>query len=485
MERMKTFMRPLGRLVMLAAVMVAMGSATPWAQVSGSVPAQPDRPPELQLRELYPGITVDQNGTIRIRGEVVSHLTEKQVTRSIRGDPKTFAELMNGIERHNGNGTTFEPDESDLAEKEKAGQNQTKATPLPGVTMTEAKTTDLMSGSRSCINYSWVPTKNVCCLWCKKSFGGLYCCLYGDRFDIKYWEPSALIEVSCRNGYSMMNPGKVKGRGNNALQTCQGFNKPGNSRWFFEARVWAINGYDGGLRHQGAGPVNGERMRQCTMESTPGDLPWPGYKSNVPNGYAKKWDKFDRGTQNGPSGSWEGYISDGDPSWAQDGGGASVPNQAACQIGSVDMEKCWGPVTENGWVSHPNPKVAAALVAWRAHQKAVKSNKVSPAGKGGYKMAMEYPWLNYAGEHGASMGFESGGKKGSGCFQPGHSGPGWFGGKQPSEIPGLIAGLQQGDVTTVSEINPGVYIFTIWVQTSCTRFKTPIPTPLCHYEAYS
>lgn len=432
------------------------------------------------------GITVDPSGTVRIHDQVLPGVNERQVKRSYNKNPKAFLELMNRVER--GDVDLFKPDDSDMKDKLEADAKQPKATPLPGVTMTEAKTTDLMRESRSCIKYSWVPSPEMCCLWCK--CGTHSCCcpgMMGQRFDIKYWEPSALIEVSCRSGYSMMSPGKVKARGDTSLQACQGFNKPGNSRWFFEARVWAINGYDGGLRHQAAGPVNGERMRQCTMENTPGDLPWPPYKSNVPNGYAKKWDDFTRGAQNGPSGSWEAYISDKDPEWAKDGSGASVPDPSkTCKVGSVDMEGCWGPLTDNGWVSHPNPKVAAALVAWRAHEKAVKAKKVSPPGKGGgYKMAMEYPWLSYAGEHGKSMGFDDSGKKGSGCFQPGHSGPEWYGGKDPSEIPDLIAGLGQGDVTTVSEIGSGVYIFTVWVYTSCTRFKVLFPTPLCHYEAYS
>ncbi|RYG61398.1 MAG: hypothetical protein EON60_03670 [Alphaproteobacteria bacterium] len=464
---MKTYFGPVGRVAVLA-MMMAVLVASAWAQ----------------YRELYPGVTVDPTGTVRINGKIAPNTSEKDIKRAMRGDMQAFIDAITNKENPDVN--VFDKDDSDVPSKLDADKTRPKATPLPGVTMTEARTTDLMSESRSCINYSWSPGGRVCCKWCKKSFGGVYCCLWGDKFDIKYWEPSALIEVSCRNGYSMMSPGKVKGRGDPSLQSCVGFNKPGNSRWFFEARVWAINGYDGGLRHQGAGAVNGERMRQCTMESTPGDLPWPGYKSNVPNGYGKKWDDFTRGAQNGPSGSWEAYISDNDPTWAQDGGGSGVPNQKACKIGSSDLENCWGPMSENGWVSHPNPKVAAALVAWRAHEKAVKAKKVSPPGKGGgYKMALEYPWNTYAGDHAESMGVPGGGKKGSGCFQPGDSGPAWFGGKSPEEIPDLVAGLNQGNVTTVSEINPGVYIFTVWVYTSCTRYKVLMPTHLCHYRGHS
>lgn len=392
--------------------------------------------------------------------------------------PVMAADVLNGLES---------PDVNATDGKLETSEGKTERTPLPGLTMTPARTTDLMKGSKSCIEYSWSPgRKKFCCLGSK-----LNCKIWGNEYFINYWEPSALIEVSCRTGYSMINPGKVptRGGGETALQSCVGFNKPGNSRWFFEARVWAINGEDGGLRHQGAGGTNGERMRQCTMEKTPGDLPWPGYKDNVRHGYGKKWLDFGSnvGPQTGPAGSWEAYISDSDQAWALDAGSDSAPAQKACKIGGVDLANCWGPMSQNGWVSHPNPRVAAALVAWRAHDKALKAKKVSPDGGKGFQMAMEYPWIKYAGAHGASMGFENGGKTGSECFKPGDSGPAWFGGKTPEEIPGLVAGLQPGERATVSEINPGVYLFTVWVYTKCTRWTTKpkIPTPKCHYIGHN
>lgn len=350
--------------------------------------------------------------------------------------------------------------------------------------ITVAKTSDLMSGSKSCVKHDWKPTP-TCCRWKCSSHHPPVCVDHGSRYDISYWEPSEIIEVSCRSGYSMLKPGGVPTRGDAALQSCQGFNKPGNSRWFFEARSWAINGYDGGLRHQAMGGTVGEQVRQCTLQRGD-DLPIPGYPSNVAEGYGKKWTQFTRGSRNGPAGSWEGYISDGDPTWAKDGeGSATLPS--ACKIGGVDLPNCWGPVTENGWVTHPNPRIAAALVAWRAHEKARKANKVSPAGNGGYKMAMEYPFVKHAGAYGASMGVPGGNSKKNPdkCFQPGDSGPEWFGGQKPEAIPAMIKGLEQGQMASVAETSSGVFIFTIWVYTSCARFDTQsgFPTKLCYYDS--
>lgn len=353
----------------------------------------------------------------------------------------------------------------------------TAETNLPGLKITPAKTTDLMKGSKSCVQHNWA-SKTVCCKWCKRG-----CCKWANEYPIDYWEPSALIEVSCRNGYSMLKPG-LKGRGANMLQSCIGPNNMAKGRYFFEARVWLIDGDDGGVRHQAMGPNTGAQVKQCSMEKLNAvkfDIPATITKA----GYGIKWFQISPGSKNGPGGSYEAYISDNDPSWAQDdGAGGNVPSQAACKIGGVDLPNCWGPMTQTGWVTHPNPKVAAALVAWRAHQKA--GNKVSPADGQGYKMAMEYPFLKYSGDFGSSMGAPSGGKSGSKCFVPGDSGPDWFGGMKPEAIPDFVKGLQQGTQTSVAEVNPGVYIFTVWVHTSCIRYD-PIGGPYgkCYYKGLS
>ncbi len=378
-----------------------------------------------------------------------------------------------------------------------SGRNATVS--LPGVTMTPAKTTELMDKGPQCMNYKW-SSSGICCKWCCKR-GKCRCCpMYeGTKHNIAYWEPSEIIEVSCRTGYSMVAPGGVPSRlsryvegGGDATrmpQSCVGASKPGAQKWFFEARTWTINGFDGKLRHKAMGAVHGERARQCTL-ARGDDLPWPGLPGDKYWGYGVKWLKMKVGAATGPDGSWEGYVSDSDPNWAlETSGQPGSTSLSACAPGTNDMQNCWGPVTENGWVTHSNPKVAAALVAWRAHSKALKKNAVSQPGKkegtkDGYYMMMDYPYVGYAGAHGASMGMPNGGKTGSACFQPGDAGPTWYGGLTPGQIPSTVTGLTSGSIATAAEINPGVYIFTIWVHTSCTRYKFPAadPTPICHYR---
>ena len=363
---------------------------------------------------------------------------------------------------------------------ESAGAQDSGTASLPGVTMTPAKVTDLMKGSKSCVQHNW-NSSPVCCLY------GAFdtCILWANEYPIDYWEPSELIEVSCRQGYSMMKPG-IGGRSDARIQSCVGMNKPGGGRYFFEARVWAIDGAAGGVRHQAMGGNLGAQTKHCTMEKL------NQIKFDIPvtiseHGYGIKWNKFSRGPKNGPGGSWSAYVSDNDPAWAKDdGAGGSVPTMSECKAGSTDLANCWGPTNPTGWVTHSNPKVAAALVAWRAHLKARSMNKTSPADGKGYQMAMEFPFIKYGGEFAGSMGAPNGGKSGSKCFKPGDSGPDWYGGMAPTAIPDFVKGLQSGDVASVAEINPGVYIFTIWVHTSCIRYD-PLggPTPLCKYKGLS
>lgn len=348
--------------------------------------------------------------------------------------------------------------------------------------LTPATISDLMGQGESCMKYSWTPLARGVCCWgtgCSRHVKRNGCCpgptgwTKGDKFKIDYWEPSEVIEVSCRQGFSMLKPG-LSGRGNKVPQSCVGFNKPGNSRWFFEARVWAINGYDGGLRHQAMGSMRGERARQCTEAQGTGDTK----KGDVWGYGANKWKTFSRGGASGPGGSWEAYISDNDQTWAQDvGGTSSVPSQSACKAGAVDLANCWGSVNPTGWVSHPNPRVAAALVAWRAHTKALGMGKVSKPNGEGYKMAMDFPFPTYTGAYGQNMGMPGGSKTGSACFKPGDAGPEWWGGKDPEAIPALLKSLNEGKLTSVAEVNSGVYIFTVWVKTKCIRWDVNPKSP--------
>lgn len=365
--------------------------------------------------------------------------------------------------------------------------------------LTKLSIGDLMTEGEGCMKYNWQPVKGlqeVCCYnfkKCPKKSNGDYqdyCrptkCWgnkKGSAFDIEYWEPSAVIEVSCRSDYSMLKPGGVGTRGEKTMQNCVGANKPGNGRWFFEARVWAINGNDGQLRHQSAlGGTNGERMRQCSEFDDPGDTEAKRYW-----GYGRnKEGTFTHPTSNGsgPGGSWEAYISDKDPTWAMDNGGVNATKAGVCKPNSTDIANCWGTMNPSGWVNHMNPRLAAVTVAWRAHTKALGMKKVSGPGNGGYQLMMDFPFVRHAGAAGSEMKAGSGGKSGSGCFKPGASGPAWYGGYVPDAIPDKVQALTSPTLTSVAEVNSGVYVFTVWVQTKCRRWtvETKGPAGMCKYE---
>jgi hypothetical protein len=366
----------------------------------------------------------------------------------------------------------------------------------------------------SCEKYSWAPNPGVvaslprfhdghpCCTPIPVPCGDDLCCptdMYNQGvFDIDYWEPSALIEVSCRNGYSALKPGGITGYSSPDLQSCQGLSAAnGSKRWFFEARVWAIDGYSGRARAQSSGgSTKAEETRACSMagDDTTKNQFW---------GYGVKYDKFTKGPPNGPGESWEAYISDSDKSWAQDTGNLQKPpTQQKCQHGDVDVEKCWGNMggagAENGgWVSAPNQTVGAALVAWRAHAKA--KGKVSPAGEGGYKMNLDYPFLYLTSPYAKSMGMQGGDEmKGSKCFVPGDAGPEWYSHNEENmtvdkviqetqnfRLPGLTSGTTvSGTALSAADVQPGLFIFTVWVHTHCQRFKISggKPGPLCYYR---
>jgi len=346
----------------------------------------------------------------------------------------------------------------------------------------------------SCAKYSWAITGSPCCKHCKH---GRCCPGYsGTEYTISYWEPSEIIEVSCRSGYSLMSPGKVptRGGGSPTLQSCHVPTGDGQKRWFFEARVWAIDGSPGGARHKSSGGFRAaESVRQCTNER--GDDTW----SSKAFGYGSKKDGFSKGSKSGPAGAWEAYISDSDPQWATAGNNAAPktpPDQAICKHGSPDVEKCWGTLKgsegQTGWIAHPNQAVAAAAIAWRAHTKAANAGKVSkPGSGGGYKINMDYPFIKAASPFAQSQGMSGGSFKGSRCFKPGDPGPYWYTQNEedltPEKVPAAIQKLKMGEVAQGAEVHPGVYIFTVWVYTKCKRYSIPIkiPTPTCHYKPLS
>lgn len=160
-----------------------------------------------------------------------------------------------------------------------------------------------------------------------------------------------------------------------------------------------------------------------------------------------------------------------------------MPEMGVCDGKNPDVESCWGSMNPSGWVTHTNPRIAAATVAWRAHTKALGMRKVSGPGKGGYQMMMDFPFQK-SGAAGAEMGLAAGGKKGSKCFKPGDPGPTWYGGYTPEALADKVQSLKNPQLTTVAEEDSGLYVFTVWVQTKCRRWvvKDPGPAGICRYE---
>ncbi|MBI1308549.1 MAG: hypothetical protein GC129_01645 [Proteobacteria bacterium] len=354
-------------------------------------------------------------------------------------------------------------------------QSQAQYSSLGNNTLQRPTLTNTMNFD-DCHNYSASISAKVCILIGKRNVADDVCkpnkfitCVMSHVGSYDYWEPSELIEVSCRKGYSLLLPGGIGSAPQD--QACFG-NSHGlggkSSRWFFDARVWAINGKDGAAREQAAGSTLREQSVVCGANGPYGGI-------NKLEGYGKKFDQFSRGGASGPGQSWEAYISDYDASWSSNGGGNSLPNLNEKCTGGADVSACWGPVQPlTGWVTHPIQPVAAALVGWRAHLKGL--SKVSPA-PGGWKMEMDYPYIMHTSPFGQGMGLQGGGggrTQGSKCFQPGDPGPSWYtvGQKdlKPEQVPAFMQTLKAGNVTQAADLNPGVYIFTTWVHTACTLY---------------
>lgn len=337
----------------------------------------------------------------------------------------------------------------------------------------------------SCHNYSasiisricTLPSKGLCGIdVCPQKKG--VCCQPSYRGNFSYWEPAALIEVSQRKGYSMLLPGGVgeEIRAQSAVGDTSGPN------WFFDVRIWAINGDGGKARHQTAGSTLGDQSRVCGLNYPAGGL-------KAKEGYGKKLNQFSKGGGSGPGGSWEAYISDGDTSWAVDQSSSTqevsledLTNlENGCKDGMIDEKKCWGNVElPSGWVSHPHQAVAAMTAGWRAF-KTKAQGKVSPDGGEGYKINMDYPFIKRASDHAGSMPIP-GGSTGSGtkwmgsdCFKPGDPGSWWFTNAQqqikPEELVQKMQEIEKGDNSKAADLHAGVFIFTVWVKTSCTLYK--------------
>ena len=297
---------------------------------------------------------------------------------------------------------------------------------------------------------------NVCC-----KYDNLGNCIANEQiWTYDYWEPAAIVEVSCRSGFSHLKPGLAP-RDNGPQGCALGPN------WFFEARVWASSGKPQGDRAVAFDDYSEYSFRKITMRCQ-ADVT-TGAK-DYPYGYGIKHKNITFNS-NGPGGSSEAYISDNDPSWANTKG--AVTNPQACDPGQPNIEACWGnPNVASGWVTHPNQAVAAALAGYRALGKAQSLKKVVTPQKDDWRMSMAYPFIMSASPAAQSMNLGSAASgeayQGSSCFTPGHAGPSWYTLGQQTAMPNeIMANATSPQAGAAAYIPDGVYIFTYWVRTGC------------------
>lgn len=301
--------------------------------------------------------------------------------------------------------------------------------------------------------------------------------IFADRGNYDYWEPAAIVEVSCQKGFSLLKPGFM-GKGSTVGGAPA---QPGQCgvgpNWFFEVRVWASSPKKWGDRMTVLGGGFWEQTggAMCSGKGTTGagKYPW---------GYGVKYN-FTKGAETGPANSYEAYISDKDPTWsrqltpdkiAEEMAKAKKPptNIQPCKQNNPDIPGCWGdPEQQHGWVTHPNRAVAAALVGYRGLMKARGMNTVANPIQGGWRMSMDYPFVKSPSAHAQSMGMQSQGKtrhRGSDCFVPGDGGPWWFTTGRKGQNPGA---LQTPNAAATANADVGTYIFTYWVRTNCTVYS--------------
>lgn len=289
---------------------------------------------------------------------------------------------------------------------------------------------------------------NYCCA--ENSFG---CIKYVQRSTLEYWEPAAIVEVTCRSGFSHLQPGIAPRQG--GVQSCQV-----GPNWFFEAHVWASSGRANGDRTAALGYSFRENTMRCQADPTTG-------ANKYPNGYGIKHKDVTFNTS-GPGRSSKAFISEEDANWDERRGTFSQPQ--ACSPNNPDIQACWGnPNIASGWVTHPNQAVAAALVGYRAlNQAMAKKTVVTPRKEDGWRMSMDYPFIMSASPHAQSMGLNgrSGRFMGSSCFTPGNPGPFWFTAGGQNVLPNAM-NLKAGTAGKAAYVPDGVYIFTYWVKTGC------------------
>ncbi len=341
------------------------------------------------------------------------------------------------------------------------------AAPALGGNISLKTTMQNLYNVNSCAQVYQDTVKEVCCRECS---GGLDCdrgCLVGHRIKearYDYWEPAAIIEVSCRSGFSHLSPGIPTREGK--PQSCTA-----GPNWFFEARVWASSGRIGGDREAALGRLNRVNLMRCQADPTSG-------AKKYPNGYGIKHEGVTFDTS-GPGRSSTAYISENDPSWAQQR--APFSQSQPCNPQSPTVEACWGnPNTATGWVTHPNQAVAAALAGYRALNKAMAMRKVVTPRKDSWRMSMDYPFIMSASPAAQSMGLSGGVGRhmGSACFNPGHPGPAWYTAGRANAMPNQMS-LRPAQAGQAAYVPDGVYIFTYWVRTGCTVYEKEFPGTFC------
>jgi hypothetical protein len=322
------------------------------------------------------------------------------------------------------------------------------------------------------------------------------------RGNYDYWEPAAIVEVSCQTGYSLLKPNQILAQspptvGGKPVQPGQCGTGP---NWFFEVRVWASNPKPWGDRTVILGGNFWEQTggAMCSGQGTRG-------AGMYPFGYGIKY-PFTQGSATGPAGSLESYVSDNDLTWGRNldperrniteqieqraaATAAEVQTlikaqqgEQRCEVGQPNVEKCWGKARDEftGWVTHPNRAVAAALASYRGVLKAQSMNTMARDIQGGLRLSMDYPFVKTPSAYAQSIGAEgqqgNPRHRGSDCFVPGDGGPWWYTSGKLNTDPNqpLMPALRSPNLEATANADAGVYIFTYWVKTRCVVHNSPI-----------
>ncbi len=383
-----------------------------------------------------------------------------------------------------------------VAVAQKAAETPAKpTTPKPDPTMNYQPLIDALRRGSSVevqgqfshlgLNPREIPTfSNLYNLGCRSDSNGepesVMCApfIWAQTATYSYWEPAAIVEVSCQKGFSYLSPNLLGPTSTDSLELSNECGEGPN--WFFNVRVWTSSPKPSGdraiIHGSGFWAVSGGGL--CSARGTTGN-------DKYPFGYGAKYDQI-RGIMesapDGPAGSFTAYISDRDPTWRGDKNTKTAtlrsppPNQV-CKQGVPDVAACWGDERQaTGWVTHPNRAVAAALVSLRGLRKAQSMNRTATERNGGLRMSMDYPFVKAPSDYAESMGTigkQKSQHRGSDCFVPGESSPGpWWATTGRRGQPDIA--LQNPNPTLASNADAGTYIFSYWVKTGCRVYNRQI-----------